>query len=192
MFVYISFTSVYTIESAVFTRPQALHMDTALFPQIPHRHVCSEKHLRREIQEHSLELRRQESVLVWRDRERETVERERERQRQAPWVSFNTLFAFFFANIHILSRKIVGGWDPLSGDSCDDELCPKDAQVGDPYQGVDFFGSCGILLHCAGSLASQCLCQQLEALQCMAKPPSATGRAASTGRKRRTRRRWVV
>ena len=41
MFVYISFTSVYTIESAVFTRPQAkLHMDTALFPQIP-RHFCS-------------------------------------------------------------------------------------------------------------------------------------------------------
>ena len=69
---------MYTIESAVFTRPQALHMDTALFPQIPHRHVCSEKHLRREIQEHSLELRRQESVLVWRDRERETVERERD------------------------------------------------------------------------------------------------------------------
>ena len=81
MFVYISFTSVYTIESAVFTRPQALHMDTALFPQIPHRHVCSEKHLRREIQEHSLELRRQESVLVWRDRERETVEKERDRDR---------------------------------------------------------------------------------------------------------------
>jgi len=102
MFVYISFTSVYTIESAVFTRPQAkLHMDTALFPQIP-RHFC-EKHLRREIQEHSLELRRrrQESVLVWR-------ERERDRERQAPWVStfFNTLFAFLLA-LHILSENIL-------------------------------------------------------------------------------------
>ena len=102
MFVYISFTSVYTIESAVFTRPQAkLHMDTALFPQIP-RHFC-EKHLRREIQEHSLELRRrrQESVLVWR-------ERDREKERQAPWVStfFNTLFAFLLA-LHILSENIL-------------------------------------------------------------------------------------
>ena len=40
----------------------------------------------------------------------------------------------------------------------------KDAQLvglwvlGDPCQGVDFFGSCGLLLHCAGSLASQCVC----------------------------------
>ena len=90
MFVYISFTSVYTIESAVFTQcPQAkLHMDTALFPQIP-RHFC-EKHLRREIQEHSLELRRrrQESVLVWR-------ERDRERETGTLGLhNFNTLLAF--------------------------------------------------------------------------------------------------
>jgi len=131
MFVYISFTSVYTIESAVFTRPQAkLHMDTALFPQIP-RHFC-EKHLRREIQEHSLELRRrrQESVLVWR-------ERDREKERQAPWVSsIFTPFACFshsqcedILNFILSRRKRIGSRGALSGDSCDDALCPKDAQV---------------------------------------------------------------
>jgi len=76
--------------------------------------------------------------------------------------------------MHILSENILmfilsrrksrGSWGALSGDSCDDALSQKDAQVvglgvlGDPCQGVDFFGSCGLLLHCAGSLASQCVC----------------------------------
>ena len=85
MFVYISFTSVYTIETAVFTRPQALHMDTADFPQISST-LLSETSIRGEIQEHSLELRRrrQESVLVWRERKRDSREIERDRHLGSP------------------------------------------------------------------------------------------------------------
>jgi len=43
------------------------------------------------------------------------------------------------------SRKRIGSGGALSGDSCDDAVCPKDAQqvvglwvLGNPCQGVDF------------------------------------------------------
>ena len=156
MFVYISFTSVYTIESAVFTRPQALHMDTAVFPQIP-RHFC-QKHLRRDTRTQLGTKEKEKTVVISPsvEREREIVERESETGTLGLHI-FNTLFAFFFArctfscSFSAIVGKGSGG--ALSGDSCDDALCPKDAQqvVGLPCQGVDFLWVVGfscIVLAC--------------------------------------------
>lgn len=97
-------------------------------------------------------------------------ERDREKERQAPWVSsILTPFACFshsqcedILNFILSRRKRIGSRGALSGDSCDDALCPKDAQVvglwwvlGDPLPRGRFSLGHGFFLHCAGSLASQ-------------------------------------